>query len=395
MKSIDELDVSGRRVLLRLDLNVPQDGTRITDDGKIRACLPTLRALLDRGAAVIACSHLGRPAGVPDPAFTLAPVAARLGELIRRPVTLAADTIGPSARSAAAALRPGQVLLLENLRFNPGETTKDDAERAAFADQLASLAQVYVGDGFGAVHRRHASVYDVASRLPHAAGYLILAETAALQRLTEHITRPYLVILGGAKVADKLPVVGSLIEKADQVAIGGAMAFTFLVAEGYGVGRSLAEGDPASAREYLEKAAASDIDLVLPVDIVAAARRAPDAAAEVVLSSAIPSDKMGLDIGPETARLFAATIANASTIFWNGPMGVFELSPFAAGTRAVAQALADSSAFTVVGGGDTAAAVRTLGFPDGAFGHVSTGGGASLEYLEGKILPGLAALADD
>ena len=395
MRSLDELDVFGKRVLVRLDLNVPQNGTHITDDGKIRACLPTLTALLGRGAAVIACSHLGRPAGTPDPALTLAPVAARLSELIRRPVTLAADTVGPSARSAAAALRPGQVLLLENLRFNPGETSKDDAERGAFADQLASLAQVYVGDGFGAVHRRHASVCDVASRLPHAAGYLIQAETAALQRLTEHIARPYLVVLGGAKVADKLPVVGSLIETADQVAIGGAMAFTFLAAQGYGVGRSLAEGDPATAREYLEKAAASGIDLELPVDIVAASRRAADAAAKVVRSAAIPPDKMGLDIGPETARLFAATIARAKTIFWNGPMGVFELSPFAAGTRAVAHALADSGAYTMIGGGDTAAAVRTLGFPDSAFGHVSTGGGASLEYLEGKSLPGLAALQDD
>jgi phosphoglycerate kinase len=395
MRSLDELDVSGKRVLLRLDLNVPQDATRITDDGKIRACLPTLTALIDHGAAVIACSHLGRPAGAPDPAFTLAPVAARLGELLRRPVMLAADTVGPSARSAAAALRPGQVLLLENLRFNAGETSKDDAERGAFADQLASLAQVYVGDGFGAVHRRHASVYDVAARLPHAAGYLIQAETAALHRLTGHITRPYLVVLGGAKVADKLPVVGSLIQAADQVAIGGAMAFTFLAAEGYGVGRSLAEGDPAAARDYLEKAAASGIDVDLPVDIVVASRRAANAAAEVVRSSAIPSGKMGLDIGPETARLFAAAIAGAKTIFWNGPMGVFELSPFAAGTRAVAQALADSSAFTMIGGGDTAAAVRMLGFPDSAFGHVSTGGGASLEYLEGKTLPGLAALQDD
>jgi phosphoglycerate kinase len=395
MRSLDELDVSGKRVLVRLDLNVPQDGTRITDDGKIRACLPTLTSLLDRGAAVIACSHLGRPAGAADPAFTLAPVAARLGELLGRPVTLAADTVGPSARAAAAALRPGQVLLLENLRFNRGETSKDDVERGAFADRLASLAQAYVGDGFGAVHRRHASVYDVASRLPHAAGYLMQAETAALQRLTEHVTRPYLVVLGGAKVADKLLVVGSLIETADQVAIGGAMAFTFLAAEGYGVGRSLAEGDPAIARDYLDKAGASGIELELPVDIVTAGRCGTDAAAEVVRASAIPSDKMGLDIGPETARLFAAVIARARTIFWNGPMGVFELSPFAAGTRAVAQALADSSAFTMIGGGDTAAAVRTLGFPDSAFGHVSTGGGASLEYLAGKMLPGLAALQDD
>jgi phosphoglycerate kinase len=394
MRTLDDLDVTGRRVLVRLDLNVPLDGARITDDGKIRACLPTLRALLDRGAAVIACSHLGRPKGAPDPAFSLAPVATRLGELLQRPVTLAADTVGPSARAAAAALQPGGVLLLENLRFNPGETSEDDAERGAFADQLAALAQVYVGDAFGAIHRRHASVSDVASRLPHAAGYLVLAEIAALQQLTENVARPYVVVLGGAKVADKLPVVGALINTADRILVGGAMAFTFLAALGHPVGRSLAEGDPAIAREYLEKASMSGVAFDLPIDLIVADGRSADASVAVVPSTAIPPGKAGLDIGPQTAQLFANAIAEARTVFWNGPMGVFEVRAFANGTRTVAWALSNSVGYTVVGGGDTAAAVRALGFPDRAFGHVSTGGGASLEYLEGKTLPGLAALRD-
>ena len=395
MKTIDDLDVLGRRVLLRADLNVPLDGSRITDDGKIRACMPTLSALLDRGAAVLVCSHLGRPSGAPDPAYSLAPVAARLEELLSRPVTMAADTVGPSAHSAAAALAPGEVLMLENLRFNPGETSKDDAVRGAFADQLASLAELYVGDGFGTVHRRHASVCDVPARLPHAAGYLIQAETAALQRLIRHVARPYMVVLGGAKVADKFPVVGSLIGVADQILIGGGMAFPFLAAQGHDVGRSLLDGDPDAARGFLVQAARSGVELVLPPDMTVAAGRGDTTSAEVVSSAAIPPDRMGLDIGPESAKLFSARLAAAKTIFWNGPMGVFELPRYADGTRAVAEALVDSDAFTVVGGGDTAAAVRTLGFRDNAFGHVSTGGGASLEYLEGKTLPGLAALQDD
>jgi phosphoglycerate kinase len=396
MKTVDDLEVSGKRVLVRADLNVPLDGTRITDDGKIRACLPTLSALLDRGAAVVVCSHLGRPAGAPDPAYTLAPVASRLGELLGRAVLLAADTVGPSARAAVADLTPGGVVMLENLRFNPGETSKDDALRGAFADELASLADLYVGDGFGAVHRRHASVCDVAARLPHAAGYLVQAETAALQRLTRDIQRPYVVVLGGAKVADKLPVVGGLLGRADQILIGGGMAFTFLAAQGHGVGLSLLEGDLDAARGYLGQAARSRVDLVLAPDVAVAGWRDAAGPREVMPSAAIPADKMGLDIGPESARLFAARLAAAKTIFWNGPMGVFEIPRFADGTRAIARALADSRAFTVVGGGDTAAATRALGFPDDAFGHVSTGGGASLEYLEGKTLPGLAALqADD
>ena len=395
MKTVGDLDVSGRRVLLRADLNVPLHDGRITDDGKIRACLPTLTALLERDAAVLVCSHLGRPGGVPDPAYSLAPVATRLGELLGRPVTMAADTVGPSARSATASLAPGEVLVLENLRFNPGETSKDDAVREGFADQLASLAELYVGDGFGTVHRRHASVVDVPARLPHAAGYLIQAETAALQRLISHVARPYLVVLGGAKVADKFPVVGSLIGVADQILVGGAMAFPFLAAQGDGVGLSLLDGEPDTARGFLDQAARSGVEIVLPPDMAVAAGRGDAAPAEVVSSAAIPADRMGLDIGPESAKLFAARLAAAKTIFWNGPMGVFENPRYADGTRVVAQAIADSDGFTVVGGGDTAAAVRTLGFRDDAFGHVSTGGGASLEYLEGKTLPGLAALQDD
>jgi phosphoglycerate kinase len=392
MRTMDELDVAGRRVLVRLDLNVPLDGGRISDDGKVRACLPTLTELLRRGAAVIACSHLGRPHGAPDPAFSLAPVTDRLSQLIGQPVRLAADTVGPAAQSAVAGLGPGEVLMLENVRFNPGETSKDDAERGRFAAQLAALADVYVSDGFGAVHRRHASVCDVAGLLPHAAGYLVQAEVAALQRLTENITRPYVVVLGGAKVADKLPVVGSLIALADQLVIGGAMAFTFLAAQGYQVGRSVCEGDLGTAKGYLDKAEESGVSLALPADLVVATTATADAQARVVGSDAIPAEQMGLDIGPRTTRLFASQIAGAGTVFWNGPMGKFELGQFAAGTRAIAQAIADNPGYTMVGGGDTAAAVRALGFADASFGHVSTGGGASLEYLEGKILPGLAAL---
>jgi phosphoglycerate kinase len=395
MKTIDDMVVAGRRVLVRADLNVPLDGTRITDDGRIRACTPTLNALLTRGAAVVVCSHLGRPAGAPDPAYTLAPVAARLAQLLGRPVKLAADTVGPAARSAVSALAPGDVVMLENLRFNPGETSKDDAIRGAFADQLASLAELYVGDGFGAMHRKHASVYDVPARLPHAAGYLVLAETAALRRVTRDIQRPYTVVLGGAKVADKLPVVSNLLGIADEILVGGAMAVTFLAAQGHPAGRSLLDGDLDAARRCLDQATESGAEFVLPFDMVVAAERTATAWHEVVPSAGIPADRMALDIGPGSAELFVARLAAARTVFWNGPMGVFELDAFAGGTRAVAGALAEGSAFTVVGGGDTAAAVRALGFADGAFSHVSTGGGASLEYLEGKTLPGLAALADE
>jgi phosphoglycerate kinase len=392
MRTIDDLEVAGRRVLVRLDLNVPMDGSSISDDGKIRACLPTLRALIDRGAAVIACSHLGRPAGAPDPRYTLAPVAGRLARLLDRRVVFAADVVGPCARAAVAALRRGDVVLLENLRFEPGETSKDDEVRGGFADQLASLADAYVGDGFGSVHRKHASVYDVPARLPHGAGYLIQAETAALRRLTSSIDRPYAVVMGGAKVADKLPVVDSMLGIADQILVGGAIALPFLAALGYSVGASLLRGDQEAARDYLAKAAASGVDLVLPADVTVAGERSGDAPCTVVRAVGIQPGQMVLDIGPQTAKLFASKLARASTIFWNGPMGVSEIPSFAAGTRAVAAALAVSDGFTVIGGGDTAAAIRRLGFTDDQFGHVSTGGGASLEYLEGKTLPGLAAL---
>jgi len=392
MRTVDDFEVAGRRVLVRLDLNVPMDGSSISDDGKIRACLPTLRALIGRGAAVIACSHLGRPAGAPDPRYTLAPVAGRLARLLGHRVVFAADVVGPCARSAVTALRRGDVVLLENLRFESGETSKDDEVRGAFADQLASLADAYVGDGFGSVHRKHASVYDVPARLPHAAGYLIQAETAALRRLTSSVRRPYAVVMGGAKVADKLPVVDSMLGIADQILIGGAIAVPFLAAQGHSVGASLLKGDQEAARSYLAKAAVGGVDLVLPTDVTVAAECSGDAPCTVVSAADIQPGQMVLDIGPQTAALFAGKLAGAGTVFWNGPMGVSEIASFAAGTRAVAAALAGSAGFTVIGGGDTAAAIRRLGFFDNQFGHVSTGGGASLEYLEGKTLPGLAAL---
>jgi len=392
MRTVDDLEVAGRRVLVRLDLNVPMDGSSISDDGKIRACLPTLQALIDRRAAVIACSHLGRPAGAPDPRYTLAPVADRLARLLGRPVGFAADVVGSTARSAVAALRPGDLVLLENLRFEPGETSKDDEVRGELADQLASLAGAYVGDGFGCVHRKHASVYDVPARLPHAAGYLILAETAALRRLTSSIRRPYAVVMGGAKVADKLPVVNSMLGIADRILIGGAIAVSFLAAQGHSVGASLLEGDQEAARDYLAKAAARGVNLVLPTDVTVAAEGSGDAPRTVVSVTEIQPGQMVRDIGPQTAGLFASELTGARTIFWNGPMGVAEIPGFSAGTRAVAAALVDSDGFTMIGGGDTAAAIRRLGFTDDQFGHVSTGGGASLEYLEGKTLPGIAAL---
>lgn len=392
MKTIDELDVSGRRVLVRLDLNVPMDDGSITDDGKIRACLPTLTALLERDAALIVCSHLGRPAGVPELRYSLAPVSQRLSRLLGRPVTFATDTVGPAAKAAVDALQPGEVVLLENVRFNRGETSKDDAERGEFADHLAALADAYVGDGFGAVHRRHASVCDVAARLPHAAGYLIQAEVAALRQLTASIRRPYTVVLGGGKVADKLPVVEALLTVADQILIGGAMATTFIAATGHPVGTSLLEGDQAAALRYLAKATASGVDLLLPADLVVARGRSGDGPVTVVASDQVPPDQMALDIGPEAATTFSAALADAGTVFWNGPMGVSEIPAFAEGTLAVARAVADCAGFTMVGGGDTAAAVRYLGFTERDFSHISTGGGASLEFLEGKTLPGLAAL---
>jgi phosphoglycerate kinase len=394
MKTIDDLVVAGKRVLVRADLNVPLDGGRVADDGRIRASLPTLNALMASDAKVIVCAHLGRPGGKPDPQYSLAPVADRLGELLGRQVDLAADTVGPSAHAAIAALRPGDLVMLENLRFDEAETSHDDMERGAFADRLAGLADLYVADGFGAMHRKHASVYDVPLRLQSAAGYLVQAEVAALGRLTADIRRPYVVVLGGAKVADKLGVIGSLITAADEILIGGAMAFPFLAAQGHKVGSSMLETSQVDvAAGYLEQAARAGTEIILPSDVVVAAERAAGAPHQVVAADAIPADQMGLDIGPESAALFADRILRAGTVFWNGPMGVYELAPDADGTRAVAQALTGSRAFTVVGGGDTGAAVRVLGFPDSAFGHVSTGGGASLEFIQGKALPGLAALA--
>jgi phosphoglycerate kinase len=393
MRTIDDFAVAGQRVLVRDDLNVPLDGTRITDDGRIRGALPTLTALLDHGAEVIICAHLGRPAGKADPKYSLAPVAARLGELLGRPVKLAADVTGPSAQAAVSALRPGGLVMLENLRFDARETSKDDTQRGLFADELAALADLYVSDGFGVVHRKQASVYDIALRLPHAAGYLVRAEVAALRRLTADIRRPYVVVLGGAKVEDKLEAVDDLIGVADRILIGGAMAFPFLVAQGHKVGTSLLVADQVDpACGYLDRAAQARAEIVLPSDLVVAAGCDADAPHEVVSADAIPADQMGLDIGPESARLFAASIRAAGTVFWNGPMGVFELAPYANGTRAVASAMASSQAFSLLGGGDTGAAIHTLGFRDSAFGYISTGGGASLEFVQGKTLPGLAVL---
>lgn len=403
MKTIDELvqdGVAGKRVFVRADLNVPLDGDTITDDGRIRAAVPTITTLAEAGARVVVASHLGRPGGAPDPRFSLAPVARRLGELIGREVSFATDTVGDSAKATVAALGDGEVTLLENLRFQAGETAKDDAERGALADELAALADAYVGDGFGAVHRKHASVYDLPARLPHAAGGLIATEVGVLRRLTDDVKRPYAVVLGGAKVSDKLLVIDHLLERADRILIGGGMAFTFLKAQGYEVGSSLLQEDQIPVvREYLERAEERGVEFVLPVDVVGAPEfpdvktKAP-ANPVTVDANAIPANVMGLDIGPKSGELYASKLADATTIFWNGPMGVFEHPDYAAGTRAVAQGLLNSSAFTVVGGGDSAAAVRLLGFDENAFGHISTGGGASLEYLEGKTLPGLAALED-
>jgi phosphoglycerate kinase len=392
--TVDDLgDLRGKRVLVRSDLNVPLDGTTITDDGRIRASVPTIQRLRDAGARVLVCAHLGRPKGAPEARYSLAPVAARLGELLGAPVAFAEDTVGDSARQVADGLADGDVALLENLRFNPGETSKDDAERGAFADQLAALADAYVSDGFGVVHRKQASVYDVAQRLPHAAGGLVLAEVEVLQRLTRDPQRPYVVVLGGSKVSDKLGVIDNLLQTADRLLIGGGMVFTFLAAQGHEVGSSLLERDQLdTVRGYLATAAERGVDVVLPTDVVAATAFSADAEHEVVPVDSIPAERMGLDIGPESERTFAGRLADAATVFWNGPMGVFEMRPYSHGTRAVAQALVDSPAFTVVGGGDSAAAIRTLGFDEKAFGHISTGGGASLEYLEGKTLPGLTVL---
>lgn len=395
MKTIDDLgELLGKKVLVRSDLNVPLDDTTITDDGRIRASVPTIKRLADAGAQVIVMAHLGRPKGQPDSAFSLAPVSARLGELLELPVAFASDTVGESAHSVVAGLNNGQVALLENVRFNAAETSKDDNERQEFASQLAQLADMYVSDGFGAVHRAHASTYDVAKLLPAAAGLLVQQEVEVLKKLTDNPGRPYAVVLGGSKVSDKLGVIDNLLGVADKILIGGGMVFTFLKAQGYEVGSSLLEEDQIdTCRNYLQRAQETGVEIVLPTDIVAAEAFSADAAHDVVAADSIPAGRMGLDIGPESAKAFAEILTTAKTIFWNGPMGVFEMAPYAQGTRAVAQALLDSDGFSVVGGGDSAAAVRTLGFDEDAFGHISTGGGASLEYLEGKTLPGLDVLA--
>ncbi|MGI8522306.1 MAG: phosphoglycerate kinase [Nocardioides sp.] len=397
MSGIDSLgDVRGKRVLVRSDLNVPLDAGTITDGGRIRASVPTIRELSQAGARVVVVAHLGRPKGAPDPAYSLAPVAERLGELLRRPVAFATDTVGPSATETVAALGDGDVALLENVRFNAAETAKEDELRGAFAAELAQLADAFVSDGFGVVHRKQASVYDVALRLPHAMGGLVADEIDVLRKLTVEPERPYAVVLGGSKVSDKLGVIDHLLDQADTLLIGGGMVFTFLRAQGHEVGQSLLEDDElATVQGYLDRAAQQDVTIMLPTDIVVdtafpSGDRAPQP--HVVPADEIPADSLGLDIGPESARAFAEAIEQARTVFWNGPMGVFETPAFADGTRAVAEALTKVDGLSVVGGGDSAAAVRTLGFDEAAFGHISTGGGASLEFLEGKELPGIAVL---
>ncbi len=407
MKTIDDLEVAGRRVLLRADLNVPLDQSdpahpRITDDGRIRASLPVIEKLSARGAKVIILAHLGRPKGGDyaeraEGGPSLAPVAARLSELLGKPVAFATDVAGESAAATVAGLADGDVAVLENVRFEPAETSKDDSARLELARRLAVFGDLYVGDGFGAVHRKHASVYDLPLLLPHAAGDLVRAEVDVLSRLTSSPETPFVVVLGGAKPSDKLGVIANLLDRADRILIGGGMSYTFLAAQGYEVGKSLLEADKISAvTEIIAEAERREVDLVLPVDLVAATNFAPDADHDVVQVKEFPADREGVDIGPATRELFADKLADARTVFWNGPLGVFEFPAFAVGTRAVADAITRVDGFTVVGGGDSAAAVRSFGVPDDAFGHISTGGGASLEYLEGRTLPGLTALeADD
>ncbi|GAA3708500.1 phosphoglycerate kinase [Microlunatus aurantiacus] len=404
MKSVADLgDLQGKRVLIRCDMNVPLDGAEtspdsvrtITDDGRIRASLPTLNQLREAGAKVIILAHLGRPKGAPEAKYSLAPAAQRLSELLGAEVRLATDTVGPSATETVAALADGDVAMLENVRFEPGETSKDESERAALADRYAALGDVFVSDGFGVVHRKQASVYELAKRLPSAAGSLVENEVEVLKRLTQDPARPYVVVLGGAKVSDKLAVIANLIKTADTLVIGGGMLFTFLAAQGYPVGKSLLEADQIEAvKGYLNEAASGGKQIVLPSDIVVAPEFKADSPATVVAADAIPDDELGLDIGPESAKVFASVVAGAKTVFWNGPMGVAEWEAFAGGTKAVAQALTEVDGLSVVGGGDSAAAVRHLGFADDDFGHISTGGGASLEYLEGKTLPGVAVLEE-
>jgi phosphoglycerate kinase len=399
LRTLDSLgDLSGRRAVVRLDLNVPLKDGVITDDGRVRAALPTLNALINQGARVVIVSHLGRPDGTPDAKYSLAPVAQRLSELLGKPVTFAADTVGSAASDAVAAQTDGDVVLLENLRFNSAETSKDAGEREAFATKLAAFGDVVVSDGFGVVHRKQASVYELAKALPSAAGLLIAAELEVLDRLTETPERPYTVVLGGSKVSDKLGVIGHLLPRVDSLLIGGGMLFTFLAAQGHKVGSSLLEADQIdTVLGYLAKAEELGVKIVLPTDVVVASAFGADAEhvvrpADAIEDTPFGTEGLGLDIGPDTAAAFAEIVAASKTVFWNGPMGVFELAPFAAGTRAVAEALTRTDGLSVVGGGDSAAAVRALGFGDDQFGHISTGGGASLEFLEGKRLPGLEVL---
>jgi phosphoglycerate kinase len=397
LKTIASLgDLRGKRVIVRADLNVPLDGTTITDDGRIRAALPTISTLTGAGARVVVISHLGRPKGAPEEKYSLRPVVGRLSELLGADVAFATDTVGDSARETVEGLEDGRVAILENLRFNPGETAKDEAERRAFAEQIAALGDAFVSDGFGVVHRKQASVYELAQILPSAAGELVTSEVEALRKVTDDPERPFVVILGGAKIADKLGVIENLLTKADRILIGGGMAYTFLKAQGHEIGKSLLDAERVdTVRGYLETAQKNGVELVLPVDTVVAREFSADAEPTTVPADQIPADQEGMDIGPETAELFARKIADARTVFWNGPMGVFEFETFARGTKDVATALAEADGFTVIGGGDSAAAVRTLGFDESAFSHISTGGGASLELIEGKELPGIAVLEED
>ena len=393
MPDLSTIDVAGKRVFLRCDLNVPLKEGIIKDDGRIKASLPTIQALLEKGASLVIAAHLGRPKGEAKPELSLAPVAKRLAELLGREVKFTGEVTGADVTTAAQSLQAGEILLLENIRFSGAETSKDESERAAFAAELAQLADFYVGDGFGAVHRKHASVFDLPKLLPHAAGKLVAAEVEVLKKLTQNPERPYGVILGGAKVSDKLGVIENLLGKVDVLAIGGGMVFTFLKAQGKEIGTSLVEAEMLDVvKGLIATAEKNGVKLLLPTDIVVAPTFSADATPTLVAADAIPADQMGLDIGPVSAAAFAAEIKKCKTVFWNGPMGVFEFPNFAAGTKVVAQALTEVSGISVVGGGDSAAAVRALGFADSQFGYISTGGGASLEYLEGKELPGLKAL---
>jgi phosphoglycerate kinase len=393
INALQNFDVAGKRVFLRCDLNVPLKDGKITDDGRIRASLPTIKTLIANGASLVIAAHLGRPKGEVKPELSLAPVAARLSELLGQPVVFAGAVTGSDVTAKAQALKSGEILLLENIRFSATETSKEESERTAFAKELSQLADLYVGDGFGAVHRKHASVYDLPKLLPHVAGTLVAAEVEVLKKLTQNPERPYGVVLGGAKVSDKIGVISNLLGKVDVMAIGGGMVFTFLAAQGKEIGSSLVEKDLIpTVQELIKQADSAGVKLVLPTDIVVAPNFAADAPATLVSADAIPADQMGLDIGPESAKAFASAIASCKTVFWNGPMGVFEFPAFANGTKVVAAALIQVSGISVVGGGDSAAAVRALGFADSDFGYISTGGGASLEYLEGKELPGLTAL---